>query len=184
MGEKGRAPWTMVHGFYAGMGGFTFEVDFSDEESDLFGVGHPRLTITPRGIALLARCGRLPHISKEDIVDKSKSDGIAKSVACLQAGWMIVQILGRVALGLPVTLLEINTLGHILCAFVIYILWWHKPQTILEPTKLEGAWIKPLCAYMYMCSKISHSGKHGRAILAKHLMKPELSGLVLLSSSE
>lgn len=174
----------MVHGFYAAMGGFAFETSFTGEEPDVFGTGHPRLTITSRGIALLAKCGRLPIIQREDIVDKSKSDGIAKSVACLQAGWMIVQILGRVALDLPVTLLEINTLGHIICAFFIYVLWWHKPQTILEPTKLTGAWIKPLCAYMYMCSKISGSDDHQIDLTAKRLIKPELSDLVLLQPSE
>lgn len=160
------------------MGGFTFDAISMDEGPELFG------TITSRGIALLARCGHLPIIQQEDIVDKSKSDGIAKSVACLQAGWMIVQILGRVALNLPVTLLEINTLGHILCDFIIYVLWWHKPQTILEPTKLTGAWIKPLYAYMYMSSKISGSSDHQLGTLTKRLIKPELSDLVLRPISE
>lgn len=174
----------MVHGFYALMDGFAFDVDFADEEPDLFGTNHTRLTITSRGIALLARCGRLPFVQKAEIVDKSKSDSIAKSLACLQAGWMIVQTLSRVAFGLPVTLLEVNTLGHILCAFVIYVLWWHKPQTILEPTKLAGAWIKPLCAYMYICSKISGSNDHHINILARRLIKPELSALALSSSRE
>lgn len=114
----------MVHSFYAGMGGFIVEPDVSPTDSGLT----ERLTLSARGIAFLARCGHLPNIEKDGIEDKSKADGIAKFIACVQAGWMVVQVIGRVALGLPVTLLEVNILGHVLCALVIYLLWWHKPR--------------------------------------------------------
>lgn len=175
-------PWTMIHGFYAGMGGFVFELDFTDEEAAFYGTRNPPLIITSRGIALLAACGHLPDIRKEDIVDKSKSDSIAKSVVCLQAGWMIVQILGRLALGLPITLLEINTLGHILCALIIYLLWWHKPQTISEPTRLSGPWVKSLYAYMYVSSKIDDAGSHYYGKFRRKQPKPELLNLLFVPS--
>jgi hypothetical protein len=96
-----------------------------------------RLTLTPRGIALLAECGLLPKLSREEIGDKSKADGLAKNFVCVQADWMVIQAVGRVAYRLPVTLLEINTIGHVICAFVIYVLWWHKPKLVNEPTPSE-----------------------------------------------
>ena len=149
---KQKSRWTMVHGFYAGMGGFAFR---SDRTTDVFNADHRRLTLTARGVALLADCGLLPDISKETICDKSKSDGLSKSIACVQAAWMIVQIVGRLRAGLQITQLEINTLGHVFCALVIYVLWWHKPRMVQEAIILEGDWVEPLCAYMYVSSRMS-----------------------------
>jgi hypothetical protein len=36
---------------------------------------------------------------------------------------MLVQVTRRVALGVPVTLLEVKILGHVLCALVIYLIY-------------------------------------------------------------
>lgn len=160
----------MVHSFYAGMGGFISQLDgLFQDQGPHFIPGSHRLTISARGIAFLAECGHLPDIPEDDIVDKSKADGLAKLLVCFQAGWMVAQVVARVILGLPVTLLEVNIIGHVLCALVIYILWWHKPRLVHEPTTLSGDWVKPLCAYMFMSSQISVlsaimlelSGKHG-----------------------
>lgn len=117
------------------------------------------LSLTPRGVAVLAACGILPYISEEDIDDKSKADGLAKAVVCLQATWFVLQVIARVGYGLPVTLLEVNTLGHVICAFLIYIVWWHKPRQISQPTSVVEYWqesdIQDICAYMRVSSKIS-----------------------------
>ena len=142
------SPWSLVHGFYAGMGGFIFQ-------SNNLNPDHQRLTLTARGVALLAECGLLPDIEKEDILDKSKSDGLSKCLACVQATWMIVEVIGRRKEGLQVTLLEINTLAHVFCALITYVIWWHKPQLVKKPTILDGDWTAPLCAYMYMSSRVS-----------------------------
>lgn len=114
-----------------------------------------RLTLTARGIALLAECKVLPNIEEEFLKDKSKSDGLSKFLACIQAAWLIVQVIGRLIVGIQVTLLEVNTLGHVFCALIIYVLWWHKPRMVLKPVVFDGDWVGPLCAYMYMSSRIS-----------------------------
>jgi hypothetical protein len=135
----------MTHSFYAGMGGFVIESNGSSADRGMpFIPGSQRLTLSARGVAFLARCGHLPNIPEDDIVDKSKADGLAKFLVCLQAAWMVVQVIARLVLGLPVTLLEVNILGHVLCAFVIYMLWWRKPRLVYESTKLEGEWVEPL----------------------------------------
>jgi len=171
-----------VHSFYAGMGGFIFEVDVSSADGGLLFIpGSQRLTLSARGVAFLAKCGHLPNIEEDDIADKSKADGLAKFLVCLQAGWMLVQVIARVALGLPVTLLEVNILGHVLCALVIYILWWHKPRLVHESTKLEGDWIGPLCAYMYMSSQISGWSSTHAGILRRTWIDPELSTLAFFT---
>lgn len=99
------------------MGGFTFP-------SSSLRANSGRLTLTTRDVALLAECKLLPDMEREDILDKSKSDSLSKFIACFQAAaWMIVQVIGRVIMGLVVTELEINTLGLVFCALIMYVLW-------------------------------------------------------------
>ncbi|MCJ1241384.1 hypothetical protein MMC14_009389 [Varicellaria rhodocarpa] len=171
--------WTKVHGFYAGMGGFTFNLEALSAIGKAPCIkGYTRLTLTARGVTLLAECGLLPEVMEREITDKNKTDGIAKFLSCLQALWMLVQVIGRVASGLPVTLLEVNTLAHVLCAVFIYVLWWHKPRFIHEPTELNGEWVAPVCAYMYMSSKISGRETNHPGLIKNSWIKPELSMLV------
>ena len=166
------------------MGGFVFDLEkICTADGDTFTAKHPRLTVTPRGMALLARCGFLPEISKEDILDKNKFDNVSKMISILQALWMLAQIISRLSVDLPVTLLEINTLAHILCAIIIYILWWDKPKLINEPTRLHGDWVPPVSAYMYMSSHISGWRRTRPGILKKYWMDSEISILALKPST-
>ena len=177
-------PWTRTHSFYANMGGFVFDLEEgSPAERNTFTAKHSRLTVTPRGMALLARCGFLPKISKEEILDKSKSDNLSKMIAVVQALWMFAQIVGRLVVDLPVTLLEVNTLAHVMCAMIIYVLWWDKPKLINEPTRLRGDWAPPVSAYMYMSSQISGWRRTKPGILKKDWIDPELAILALKPSA-
>lgn len=162
------------------MGGFVFDLDtISASVLSPLSSEPQRLTLTPRGVALLARCGLLPDISKQDIWDKSKADGLTKALVCLQAGWMIIQVLARVVGGLPVSLLEVNTIGHVVCAFTIYVLWWHKPRQIQEPTILRGKWVQPLSAYMWMSSRLSDPRKERGLAVFRPKRVPEMDGLAV-----
>lgn len=79
-----------------------------------FATGRPRrLTLTARGMAVLAKCGRLPHVRKEEIEDKSKANDLAKATVIIQATWMLIQVIGRLASKLPVTPLEVNVVAHV-----------------------------------------------------------------------
>ena len=167
----------MVHGFYAGMGGFTFPLASltANARPPIFKSECKRLTLTARGVALLAECDLLPNIEKGDLDDKSKADGLSKSIACVQAAWLMVQVIGRLALSLQVTLLEINTLGHAFCALVIYLLWWHKPRNVFKPIELKGDWVGPLSAYMYMSSEVSGQTKETAGTLTTPATQPEMA---------
>ncbi|KAI4241836.1 MAG: hypothetical protein LQ352_007375 [Teloschistes flavicans] len=161
------------------MGGFVFDLDealVSGSETP-FTTKVTRLTLTPRGVALLASCGYLPRISTEDILDKNKSDNVSKLLSVLQALWMFVQIISRLYGQLAITLLEVNTLAHIICALIIYALWWNKPKLINEPTKLRGDWVPPIAAYMFVSSQISGWRRVRPGILKKDWIDPEFSVL-------
>jgi hypothetical protein len=132
------------------MGGFAADIN---DPADPFIPGKPtpvRVVLTSHGVQLLADCGLLPDISEDFIKDKSKADSLAKLLVCVQAIWCLLQYIGRLVNHLPVSLLEVNTLGHAMCALAIYMSWWYKPLDIKEPYVLSGEWVPRLCAYMWL----------------------------------
>jgi hypothetical protein len=146
--EQQLREWTITQCYFAVMGGVRVE---TGECID----GRPRLNLTAEGVRLLSFMGRLPDVPENQIADKSKADGLAKFLVVLQAGWMTLQTIARVHQGLPVTLLEINTMGHVVCAFALYGLWWSKPLDIKDPTLVRREeWMDKFIATMWMCSPI------------------------------
>lgn len=150
-----KSAWTLVHGFYAVMGGFA--LDSSTSEEPFLPQNRTRVALTPDGLRFLLEHEPdiLPDISQEQIQDKSKADGIKKTLVCAQALWFCIQCMSRLAQSLPVSLLELNTFGHSLCTLLIYLLWWSKPLNVDEPTLIQGDNIMPIFAYMWMTSRIS-----------------------------
>ncbi|KAL9600255.1 MAG: hypothetical protein Q9219_003299 [cf. Caloplaca sp. 3 TL-2023] len=155
---KSYPQWTMVHSFFACTGGFAFEFDEGRKHKHppFLPPGCPqRLTLTARGVAFISACGHLPTVSRAEIMDKSKANTLAKSLVIIQASWLLIQVIGRLIAHLPVTLLEVNTVAHVLCAFLMYAMWWNKPLAPNEPFILKGDWTEPLCAFMFMTSEMS-----------------------------
>jgi hypothetical protein len=174
----------MVHSFYGGMGGFAFDLTVSGmADGSPFIPGLRRLHVTPRGLLLLAKCGLLPRITKGDILDKSKTDGSGKLICCVQVGWILVQAVTRLAVGLPIAPLEINTIAHVICALMNYLLWWSKPKWVNEPTILRGEWTQAICAFMYMSSQASADQKAERDLLRNFGVQPEIATLLYLDKA-
>ena len=144
--NRGRYEWTDTHSYYAAMGGLA--VDTNEPGAEPHIPGSSRFIITIDGISLLAAYGQLPDMPLESILDKSKANNIAKTLTCVQAFWIIIQSLARVASDLPLTILEINTLGHVKCAQFTFLFWCDKPLEILYPTLLSGDIMHNLCALM------------------------------------
>lgn len=101
------------------MGGCVANIPWMD---DINNEALQRVVITPAGIHLLSFIGQLPKIYKSQIQDKSKADWMTKSIVCVQASWMVAQVAGRLIKGLSVSILEINTCGHVVCAMILYLL--------------------------------------------------------------
>jgi hypothetical protein len=72
-------------------------------------------------------------ISPEEIKDKSKGDWVSKFVVVIQTTWFIIQCLARWLVNLPVTELEVVTIGYAILNIIVYILWWKKPKDISVP---------------------------------------------------
>lgn len=105
------------YGYYVTMGGFTVDVEKLHNKLS-------RMTLTPSGVITLAKEGHFLDISAETVSDKSKASIITKALICVQVLWMLIQCLARKAVGYPLTLLEIHTMVHVVCALTMFILWW------------------------------------------------------------
>ncbi|KAI9771424.1 MAG: hypothetical protein M1840_002044 [Geoglossum simile] len=113
----------LVTAFYAIMGGFA-----RGEGSQ------PLVTIPFRDLLKETIIRKVLAFPIEGIADKSKANLIGKLLACVQASWLLVQCLGRKLQGLPITLLELNTVVHVLTAIFMYGLWWNKPADVYQPS--------------------------------------------------
>ena len=120
-------PLELELGFYIDMGGLELVPDGTELPPGFSGI------LTPRGGIELARYGLLPPVPSELIT----SDRLAKSLVCLQAGWMVIQCIARVAQSLPLTLLELHTLIQTIYAIFMYFLWFKKPYNLKIPTRVR-----------------------------------------------
>ena len=134
-------PYGMLYGHYAVMGGFV--VDVSHIHNSL-----SRLTISPKGIAFLAKYGHFLKISDYTIHDKSKQDLLAKLLVLVQVSWILTQTIARRVLDYPITLLELHTLIHVAIAIGMYGLWFRKPMDVRDPTWVDTSAFQDLIALM------------------------------------
>jgi hypothetical protein len=73
---------------------------------------------------------KLPHVTEDEINDRSKSNSFVKAIAVTQSLWMVVQIIVRTSRGLAITQLEIAVMAFSVCAVILYILNWRKAKDI------------------------------------------------------
>lgn len=75
----------------------------------------------------------IPTYTTDEINDRSKSDWVTKSLACIQVSWLVVQLVGRASQGPAITTLEIFTCSTVICALTAFGFWWSKPLDIRLP---------------------------------------------------
>ena len=128
---------------------------------------------TAAGVLNLVLAGRISLPTKEIITERSKSDLLAKTLVCLQAGYIIVQCISRLASGLPLTFLEINTSGHVLCALVMYSFWFRKPVELSLSIALASDLAKQLLTW----HRCSHQFAAGTASMGRPIQIHRLTVL-------
>ncbi|TFK35042.1 hypothetical protein BDQ12DRAFT_326889 [Crucibulum laeve] len=113
--------WTRTHGFFLQMGGFI-----------LYDAGTPYQVLSAEDFDRLIDAGEIdvPKITRKEIRDKSKSDGLSKALVILQTSWFIIQCVIRKIDNLSITHLEVATLAFTLLNGVMYVFWWHKPLNV------------------------------------------------------
>ena len=124
------------------MGGYAFDVS-NDKKPRIWPPEVDRLTPTPLTVlkCLISQDKDLravvPFLTEEQIWDKSKANGLAKAIVCFQAAWYCTQCIARLGQGMPISLLELNTFAHAICALLVYLLWWDKPLDVHEPIIID-----------------------------------------------
>lgn len=93
--------------------------------------GNAVLQLTPYGVEQLAA----DHwedvfVAEKKILDKSKANPFQKILVLIQMSWMMAVCIVRKVNGLPLTILEIHTMVHVICALVIFSLWFYVRQDI------------------------------------------------------
>ncbi|KAG5662727.1 hypothetical protein KAF25_005145 [Fusarium avenaceum] len=124
------------------MGAVRFDVhdilsvpDLDDTASKYFeDSGNRRNSVRPGPglIVWLAERGHWFKVRKQDIDDKSKADTLQKVLVLIQVSWMVIQCIARRASDLPLSLLEIHTMLHVVCAIILYACWFQKPLDVME----------------------------------------------------
>ncbi|EON67516.1 hypothetical protein W97_06884 [Coniosporium apollinis CBS 100218] len=118
----------LAHGFLIGMGGII--ISTTDQE-------RIRLQVDDFVQAVKRGIIDLPVLESKEIEDKSKADWVSKSVACVQIGWLLTQVIGRTAQHISVTPLEMFALGIVVCAITTYGFWWQKPFDVQTPVVIN-----------------------------------------------
>lgn len=95
----------------------------------------------PAFIIWLAESGYWIKVRKQDIDDKSKADTLQKALVLIQVSWMVIQYIARKASNLPLTLLEIHTMVHVVCAIILYACWF---QVYFSCSCLFDRWTKAM----------------------------------------
>ncbi|KAF5347159.1 hypothetical protein D9758_011042 [Tetrapyrgos nigripes] len=119
--------WEQVHGFFALMGGFMFY----DKH------GRPRHVLYPQRLRLFRNRSEL-EVTAREIWDRSKGDGLSKSLAVLQTTWFILQCIARAYQRVAITQLETLTVAFAAMNLVIYALWWNKPLGVERPIRVAS----------------------------------------------
>lgn len=149
--------WTIEQGFFVTMGGFAVESRYKGKQDQEVAT---RQLLTVEGIVCLARVGLLPSIHHDDIEDRSKANMIAKMLVLSQVIWFGLQVVGRLALKLPVTPLEGHTAVHVGCAIAMYLVWLKKPYNLTRSILLKGHAVADMAAlfsfYGITCTMYAH----------------------------
>ena len=137
------------------MGGFAFKSE-TTSGFRILPSGKDAVYVNAEGLRVLAEThpNAIPDLSAAEIMDKSKANGLAKTLVCLQAAWFCLQCIGRLAHGLPIALLELTTFAHALCALIMFVCWARKPLDVEEPTFISDDSTTPLFAAFCFTSRL------------------------------
>ncbi|KAK3902098.1 hypothetical protein C8A05DRAFT_34225 [Staphylotrichum tortipilum] len=128
--DPDKCAFDLKYGFFVAMGGF--ELAMADDPDERI------RTLSPEGLLKLAAVDMAPFmIPRSRIEDRSKADTLQKALVLLQVSWMMLQCIARKAYGLPLTLLELHTMVHVVCAVVMYAFWLKKPLDLRSAEVLD-----------------------------------------------
>jgi hypothetical protein len=76
-------------------------------------------------------------VKEEDIVDKSKDDGLITCIVIMQVVWFAAQKAARLHEGLPISTLETTTVAFAAIQMFTWMFWRRKPRDVSEAILLD-----------------------------------------------
>lgn len=137
--------WTMVHAFYINMGGYAIHLPEKSASKIPQNTADDRMILTHLGARSFCKMSlRDMHdsdrlLSDTDITDRSKSDALAKCLAILQVLYFCTNCIVRAVKSLPISPMEIGTLGFAFCSFVSYGFLFNKPRSVKTAVIVEAS---------------------------------------------
>lgn len=130
MQRSNNKTWTLTHSFFLHMGGFCIEspsgLRLQLEECDIEYAISGDLRASAHSLEWLSK---IQKVSEDQIQGHAKSDRLTKLISCVQALWLVAQVISRGCQHHAITLLEITATAYAVCALVAYVAWWKKPQS-------------------------------------------------------
>jgi hypothetical protein len=122
--------WSMSQQFFVHMGGVQSEFEDCTETLGCTADGdfYQRRALDVLQHALQLKILDTNVVPASDVEKRSESNQLVKALVCLQASWLVAQVIGRAVAKLLITTLEVVTVAYVICALVTYAFWWYKPQ--------------------------------------------------------
>jgi hypothetical protein len=113
------------------------------------------------GLIQLAKFGKISRDqlpTTKWIDSRSKADWLAKAISLCQVLWFMASIVSRLAERQTVSLLEDMTLSYVVCALIMAVAWFPKPQDIEEHYYLQLKSLSALDMATPQTSKMKYRG--------------------------
>ena len=125
---SGDPEWSMRHAFHADMGGFVLHPDLSETEQ------WTPFPLDAEQVHYLVVNKYVPYsdvaIEQELIKERNQVDTLVRLITVLQISWYLIAAVGRAFQHLAITILELATIGFIICTLGTYYFWYYKPVDI------------------------------------------------------
>ena len=129
--RSGYSGWSMRHAFLADMGGFVLKPRISTtgsatEDWTPFPLDAQQVHYLVVNKYISYSTVGPPGLKIEDIKDRNKADGLVRLITVFQILWFLVGTVGRAFQHLEITILELSTIGFIVCSLGTSFFWRHK----------------------------------------------------------
>ncbi|KAI1767508.1 hypothetical protein GGR53DRAFT_482088 [Hypoxylon sp. FL1150] len=136
--------WTKTHCYYLNMGGLRLVGCRGRFASHGTSPGAPcdcnEMALDRDSLALAIQYGLLPKeppVTKQEILDLSKTGAFAKILAIWQLTWFMVDLVTRLARHLPISQLEVGVAGFAMLAFATWFFYFSKPKGVNVGTRVR-----------------------------------------------
>ncbi|EAU83650.2 hypothetical protein CC1G_05554 [Coprinopsis cinerea okayama7 len=131
-GSRGQWRWTITHSHFLQMGGYVFREGGTTHHIDIAEILSDSERARLIRTSIRDRCD-----PEDDLLDRSKGDGLAKAAVFLHTLWFMTNCISRHIQGLEITKLELIAAGYAVSTGFTFLFWWNKPLDVQSPIVVD-----------------------------------------------